>query len=77
MFVVLFILFMFIFMLVGMEFYSHEVYFNIDGEPVSAGQGFPPRANFDSPMNALTAIFIVAVGDDWNTIMYDFYRYLK
>ena len=89
MFVVLFLLFMFIFMLVGMEFYAHEVHFTIDGTPVSVNhfnddgtvvkveKGYSPRANFDSPMNALTTIFIVAVGDDWNTIMYDFYRYLK
>ena len=32
------------------------------------------RANFDYPGRALTTIFIVAVGDDWNAIMYGYYR---
>ena len=77
MFIVLFILFMFIFMLIGMEFYAYEIFFNSDGQPSDSNNGDSPRANFDSPMGALLTIFIVAVGDDWNTIMYDVYRYLK
>ena len=77
MFIVLFCLFMFIFMLIGMEFYSYEIFFDSDGHPSNSTHGVSPRANFDSPMDALTTIFIVAVGDDWNTIMYDVYRFLK
>jgi len=77
MFLVLFCLFMFVFMLIGMEFYSHEIFFNSDGKPTDAKNGESPRANFDDPWESLITIFIVAVGDDWNSIMYDFYRYLK
>jgi len=36
MFLVLFCLFMFVFMLIGMEFYSHEIFFNSDGKPTDA-----------------------------------------
>ena len=77
MFIVLFCLFMFIFMLIGMEFYSHEIFFDQDGHPSDELSGEAPRANFDSPMESLTTIFIVAVGDDWNSIMYDFYRHME
>ena len=64
-------------MLIGMEFYSHEIFFDQDGHPSDKYNGEAPRANFDSPMESLTTIFIVAVGDDWNSIMYDFYRHME
>ena len=35
---------------------------------------FPPRANFDSIFDGFISIFIVFVGEDWNSVMYDHYR---
>ena len=80
-FLVLLLLFIFIFMLIGMELFAYKVKYDDSGMPVqydaeghakSAGQSM--RANFDYPGRALTTIFIVAVGDDWNAIMYGYYR---
>ena len=39
--------------------------------------GDSPRENFDNPLFGLITVFIVFVGDDWNTIMYTHYRVLK
>jgi hypothetical protein len=36
--------------------------------------GESPRENFDNPLFGLITVFIVFVGDDWNTIMYGHYR---
>ena len=80
MFIILFILFLFIFDLIGMELYANEINFDSNGNPFQKGQDqtekYPPRANFDNIWNGLTTIFIVAVGDDWNKIMYDYHRAL-
>jgi hypothetical protein len=36
--------------------------------------GESPRESFDNPLFGLITVFIVFVGDDWNTIMYTHYR---
>ena len=35
------------------------------------------RNNFDKPWFGFITIFIVFVGDDWNSIMYDHYRFFR
>lgn len=35
---------------------------------------FEPRENFNDIFLALTTIFIVIVGEDWNSVMYNFVR---
>ena len=77
----LLLLFIFIFMLIGMELFAYKVMFDDDDMPISfdsegrnTSVGHSPRANFNYPARALTTIFIVAVGDDWNAIMYSYYR---
>ena len=81
MFLVLFALFIFIFMLIGMELYAYKIGFSGD-KPASeaaiiASPGLSPRTNFNNAFNSLVTIFIVAVGEDWNYVMYDYYRALK
>lgn len=80
-FVVLACIFVYIFMLMGMEFYAFSVKFDKHNHPVVHNSTedhslhiHSPRANFDTPVNSLTTIFIVTVGDDWNIIMYDHFR---
>ena len=71
-FSVLLFLFMFTYTLLGMELYAYNVKFNENNE-VDAG-GHSPRANFDTFLEAFTTIFIVLIGEDWNTVMYDHIR---
>jgi hypothetical protein len=37
-------------------------------------EGESPRENFDNPLFGLITVFIIFVGDDWNSIMYTHYR---
>jgi len=59
-FTVLLCLVLFTYTLLGMELFANSL-----PEPV-------PRVNFDSFQEALTAIFIVLVGEDWNALMYQY-----
>jgi voltage-dependent calcium channel L type alpha-1D len=38
--------------------------------------GVSPRTNFDETWSGFITIFIVIIGDDWQQIMYDYYRVL-
>ncbi len=38
------------------------------------GQGTSLRINFDNLSNAARAVFVIIVGDDWNSIMDDYVR---
>jgi hypothetical protein len=60
-------------MLLGLEVFAFKVKFDADGNPTN-GPGEPPRENFNTPLMAFIAIFIVFIGDDWNAIMYNHYR---
>jgi hypothetical protein len=73
-FSVLMLIIIFIFMLLGMELFAFKIRYNEDDEPSVTGSS--PRENFDTPWQAFITIFIVIVGDDWNTIMYSHYRVL-
>lgn len=76
-FSVLMLIIIFIFMLLGMELFAFKIRYNDEDEPVIASNaGTSPRENFDTPWQAFITIFIVIVGDDWNTIMYSHYRVL-
>ncbi|CAN0277135.1 unnamed protein product [Pylaiella littoralis] len=72
----LLVLFMYIYALVGLQFFANRFHFNDVGEAVGIGQeGFftaeVPRSNFDTLMNAFTTIFEILSGENWNTVMYD------
>lgn len=77
-FAMLLILFMFIFTLLGMELFAFKVnYNNSDKErPVDEfyKEGFYPRASFNDFPTGFTTIFIVFIGEDWNSVMYDHAR---
>ena len=79
---VLLLLFMFIFSLVGSEMYAYKIMYNNsdlqyviqDKKEFIDQHGVYPRQNFNTLYNGLTTIFIVFIGEDWNSVMYDHYR---
>ena len=79
-FSVLMFIFMFIYTLLGMEIYATKEKFYDDDiqaaihDPDYKGDFVTPRANFDFFLYALVVIFIVFIGEDWNSSMYDGYR---
>jgi hypothetical protein len=73
-FTVLLCICIFIFMLLGLELFAFKIKFDGDGNPTNDPSGEPPRENFNTPLMAFIAIFIVFIGDDWNAIMYNHYR---
>jgi hypothetical protein len=74
----LLILFMIIFTLLGMELFAYKIKFGPDDKPVKEdylnAEGEYPRASFNSFGLGFTTIFIVFIGEDWNSVMYDHYR---
>lgn len=83
-FSVLMFIFMFIYILLGMEIYAYRVKYNNDdlefpltteeGEKVKPHDGHYPRANFNDFWSGLITVFIVLIGEDWNSSMYDHVR---
>jgi hypothetical protein len=78
-FAVLMLIFMFIFALLGMELYGHKVKYTDHDRtavvtPSPTQHGVSPRVNFDDFPNGFTAIFIIFIGEDWNSVMYDHVR---
>lgn len=60
----LLVLFMYIYALVGLQFFANRFHFDANGEVVGIGEeGYysvhVPRSNFDTLMNAFTTIFEV------------------
>lgn len=79
-FAALLILFMFIFTLLGMELFAFRVKYSsetdkpiIDPE-TSDEDGYYPRLSFNDFRLGITTIFIVFIGEDWNSVMYDHTR---
>jgi hypothetical protein len=85
-FTILLSVFIFIFSLLGMELYSNVIKFNAENKPLRCVDGEPNdikdclskgkslRINFDNLQNAARAVFVIIVGDDWNSIMDDYVR---
>lgn len=65
---ILLILFMYLFALLGMQFFAGKFKFGYDGLYSSSGD--PPRENFDTLWEAFITITIIMIGDGWNSIMY-------
>ena len=76
-FLVLLAIVMFIFALLGMELYGHKIRFADDNTML---EGLPeeiqlaPRPNFDSFYMAITSIFIVFIGEEWQELMHSHFR---
>ena len=68
-YVVLLGLFIYVYSLLGMQFFAGELKFNSDGfyDP----NGEVARANFDSIYWAAITVFEVLIGDNWNEVMFD------
>lgn len=74
-FAVLMLIFMFIYTLLGMELYAYRVIFtDEEHSEVATALGTYPRANFNSFLSGWTTVFIVFIGEDWNSYMYDHVR---
>eukprot|EP00347_Sterkiella_histriomuscorum_P005312 403357086 len=72
-FSILLFLFMFTYVLLGLEIFAHQVKFDEAGN-LDIHNGTSPRINFDDFFNAFITIFIVLTGENWDAIMYDFTR---
>jgi hypothetical protein len=72
-FAILLAIAMFILCLLGLELFADKIKFDSDGRPSATGVAM--RNNFDKPWFGFITIFIVFVGDDWNSIMYEHYRF--
>jgi hypothetical protein len=66
-------IFFIIFMVLGMEFFSFNTFYDENGMIVDDG-ATPPERNFDNIFNAFVTVFSVMIGDNWNNLMYDFAR---
>lgn len=79
-FSVLLLICMLIFTLLGMELFGHKIKFDeynqavLDLENVGDLAVFAPRPNFDSFSMAITSIFIVFIGEDWQALMHTQFR---
>jgi len=75
-FCLLLILFMYVYALIGMQFFANKMRFDDDGYAIAIGEPgwnetLSPRPNFDTLVWSFTTVFVVLSGENWNTIMYD------
>ena len=81
----LLLLFMFIAALLGMEIFSYSVCYDVNGDAVFGKESIQaafasgmqltwPRTNFNNIFNSLVTVFVIIVGDDWNSVMYLYVR---
>ncbi|GMH60361.1 hypothetical protein TrRE_jg11189 [Triparma retinervis] len=84
-FSVLLALFMYIYSLMGMQFFANKLKFDDDSNPIPIGSPHPQtgedwlsiepeRHNFDDFHNAFVTIFQILSGENWNAVMYDGWR---
>jgi len=76
-FAILLLIFIFIYALIGMQIFANRMHFHPDsGNVIRYGEpGYDeaeiPRSNFDTFAQAMTTVFQVLSGENWNSIMYD------
>lgn len=82
-FAVLLFLFMFIFALMGRQFFANRFHFDVDtGRAIPIGAPnyaisdttYVPRSNFDSFVLSMSTIFQILTGEDWQLVMLDALR---
>ena len=72
---VLLMLFLYVFALMGMQFFAGNFRFLDHGVGAyDAELGEVPRANFDTLVDALLTTFACFIGDNWTYVMYDAMR---
>ncbi|CAI2381758.1 unnamed protein product [Moneuplotes crassus] len=72
-YVVLLVLFIYIYALLGMQFFAGKLKFDEDGNHDTVN-GTSIRENFDNIGWSFLTIFKILIGDNWNVIMYDCMR---
>ena len=83
-FSLLMLIFIFTYTLLGLEMFSYKVKFKDKdlsepfqkGDDLEGKEVFYPRTNFNTFINGFTTVFIVLIGENWNTVMYDHIRTL-
>lgn len=70
-FSILLFLFVFVYTLLGRELFAYRLTFDKNGNLSSEPDAASPRINFDTFLDAITTIFIVLTGEQWNLIMYN------
>ncbi|DAZ92554.1 TPA: hypothetical protein N0F65_012784 [Lagenidium giganteum] len=75
-FAVLLFIFIYIYALIGLEFFGNTMHFDSEGyaiNDVSADffTGYVPRANFDTFLVSFVTVFQIITLDNWNNILYD------
>uniref|UniRef100_A0A7S2PB29 EF-hand domain-containing protein n=1 Tax=Leptocylindrus danicus TaxID=163516 RepID=A0A7S2PB29_9STRA len=76
-FTLLLLLMMYIYALVGMQFFANRMHFDSGtGAAIQIGEsGYEnadiPRSNFDSLVWSMTTVFQILTGENWNSVMYD------
>jgi hypothetical protein len=70
---VLLILFIYVYSLLGMQFFAGKLKFDENDKPDMVN-GIPPRENYDSLGQSFITIFLILIGDNWNSVMYNCMR---
>ncbi|GLD95008.1 hypothetical protein PINS_up003633 [Pythium insidiosum] len=75
-FSVLFLLFMYIYALIGMQTFANQFQFDVHGNRASRPENiyYIPRSNFDTLLWSLVTVFQILTGENWNTVMLDGWR---
>ncbi|KAG7393764.1 hypothetical protein PHYPSEUDO_004527 [Phytophthora pseudosyringae] len=75
-FSVLFLLFLYIYALIGMQTFANQFRFDEYGHPVDRKQeaAYIPRANFDTMLWSVVTVFQILTGENWNAVMMDGWR---
>ena len=71
---VLVAIFVFTFMLIGLELFAYRVKFNDRYKLDLSDKSIFPKSNFNTPLNALLSVFIVIANDGWTEIYIDHAR---
>ncbi|KAE8959946.1 hypothetical protein PF011_g30265, partial [Phytophthora fragariae] len=76
---VLLFLFLYIFALMGMQFFANTMRFDDHGYPTPHNvdafwNGTVPRSNFDTLPWSIATVFQVVTGDNWSAVLYDAIR---
>jgi Ion transport protein len=73
--VILMTIFIYTYMLIGMEMFAYKAKFNPLTHKVDlSDEGKFPRFNFNNPLNSFISVFIVLANDGWSEIYYDHCR---
>lgn len=73
-FVFLVFVFVFIYTLVGMEFFSHKAHINPATLELDPNHGHSPTFNFDNFLDSFFSVFLTLINDGQSYIFFNFYR---